>query len=556
VKQPLIGIIGGNGKMGQLFASFFQEQGIKVLISDLKTKLSNKELAVQADIVIVSVPIDKTEKIIKEIAPHLPKSSALTDFSSIKEMPIKAMLKAKCEVFGMHPMFGESNPIPGQTIIFCPTNRSGHYYKWLKNFFTTKGAKIEEMTASRHDKLMAQAQGQIHFAEIAFANALRRSKLPTKELLKFSSKASELKVMLAARLLNQSSNLYGNIQIQNKNNLKALKNLQKASTELLQIVKKKDLKAFIKYFNSTAKFYGKYTNEAHKESSELIDFIIEKRNRKKRSKPSPKPQKNSLALLGPANTYSDIAANTYDSTSPKYYCKDIPEVFELIVQGKVKEGIVPLENSIHGTIRESFDNLFSKNVHIAREISLEIHHNLIILAHAKKSDIKTIISHPQALAQCKKYLKKHFPKAEIQAFPSTAAAIEKLICSNKKEIAVIASKEAADLHNLKIHAKDIEDSKNNKTSFIIIRKGPFKSTTNQKASKTSIAFHFGKDSPGSLLKIFKLFGDAKINLSRIESRPTTASRGDYIFFLDFQGPLTILNKVKKQVAKLKILGSY
>jgi prephenate dehydrogenase len=129
-KTPIIGIIGGQGRMGHLFHEFFVERGIKVLISDLNTKLKNKELVEKSDITIVSVPIDKTKNVIKEILPYLKKSSAITDFTSVKEMPVKEMLNAKdgVEVFSMHPMFGNSNPIPGQTIILCETKKSGVWY--------------------------------------------------------------------------------------------------------------------------------------------------------------------------------------------------------------------------------------------------------------------------------------------------------------------------------------------------------------------------------------------------------------------------------------------
>ena len=116
--------------MGHLFSEFFKKHGIKVLLSDINTKLTNTQLAQKSDITIVSVPIDKTKQTIEQIRDHLPNTSALMDLTSVKEMPVKAMLKAKCEVMGMHPMFGNSNPIPGQTIILCPTKKSSHWSKW------------------------------------------------------------------------------------------------------------------------------------------------------------------------------------------------------------------------------------------------------------------------------------------------------------------------------------------------------------------------------------------------------------------------------------------
>jgi prephenate dehydratase len=560
MKKPVIGLIGGKGRMGQLFASFFKEREIKVLISDRQTKLSNKDLAKKADIVIVSVPIDKTEKVIKEVALHLREGSALTDITSVKEMPMKAMGEASCEVFGMHPMFGDSNPIPGQTIIFCPSKEKGAHYKWLKKFFSENGAEIEEMKAQEHDKMMALAQGFVHFADISFAEGFKEAKVDLQKFLKFTSKASELKIMLAARLINQDPGLYANIQIQNPNNLKVLKTYQKSISKLIKIIEKKDLKSFTKEFTKTRKFLGNYSKEAYAESNELIDKMIEKRNRKKHQRSKKSPEKNALALLGPKNTYSDLAADQIDETSSRYYAKDIEEIFELVAKGKVKSGFIPIENKLNGTIRETLDGLFAKNVHLNSKVNLEIHHNLITLPHAVKKDIKTIISHPQALSQCKKYLKKNFPKAEKHPYSSTAASIEKMIFSHNKEIGVIASKASAKAHNLKIFAKNIEDQKGNVTSFLLIKKGKFTPAANH--TVTSIAFHFDQDSPGSLFQVFKDFADNKINLTKIESRPTKKDLGDYIFYLDFEGSVSdpnvkkILQKIEQKVAKMKVLGAY
>ena len=178
--SPVIGIIGGKGRMGRLFADFFKERGLKVLVSDQKTKLSNKDLAAKADITIISVPIDTTKEVIKEVLPHLKKGSAIMDLTSLKEFPIKAMLKGKAEVLGLHPMFGNSNPIPNQTVIACRTKKSSLWSDWMIKFLKKNKVKIIEMTAKEHDKIMNSAQGLIHFADITFADALRRNKMPVK----------------------------------------------------------------------------------------------------------------------------------------------------------------------------------------------------------------------------------------------------------------------------------------------------------------------------------------------------------------------------------------
>jgi len=551
--------------MGQLFADFFKERDLKVLISDRGTKLKNSDLAKKADITIVSVPIDRTEKVISQVVKHIPKDSALMDFTSIKEKPVKAMLEGHCEVLGMHPMFGDTNPVPGQTIILTPIKRSGTWTKWIEKFFRTHKLKIIKMSPKEHDKAMNVAQAFIHFADIAFTDTLRRIKMPVNEILKYTGTASELKLQLAARLIAQDPNLYGNIQFENQNILKTIDLYIKSMQQLQKIIKKKDLKAFTKLFLNARKYLGTYCQNSYKQSSYLIDKHLENQKKEKAAKIQV-PTKNDIALLGPKNTFSDIAATTYlnnsKSTKTKYYCATIQEVFELVEKGRVKCGIIPIENKLHGTVRETLDNLFHKRVHIVDELNLPIHHCLITAEHAKKSDIKKIISHLQPINQCQKYLKKNYPKAEILTYSSTAAAAKKLAQTNDKSVAVIAPEKAAKAYELKVLDRNIEDAPN-ETTFILIRSGSYTPTKEQKnCTKTSIAFHFSADSPGTLHTVFKDFAEANINLTKIESRPTRAKFGQYIFYLDFEGTpqkakiKKTLQKVKNKVAHLKVLGSF
>jgi len=586
--HPVIGIIGGHGKMGVLFASFFAERNVKVLISDIGTKLKNKDIAGKSDIVIVSVPIDKTVSVIREILPYVKAGSAITDFTSVKENPVKEMMKSGngVEVFGMHPMFGNSNPIPGQTVIMSPTKRSGKWYKWMKNFLLENGAMVKEMNASDHDKTMAIAQDLIHFVEITCSDGLRLTGLKIEQILPCVSKASELKVMSSARILDQDAGLYGNMQIENPYNLKFLNRYKKSVDDLVKIIQKKDLGNFKKYFETTRKYLGKYADQAYKESSFLIDKLIENRRRQKSAahQKVAAPKRGDIALLGPKYTFSDFAADKYlichselvsgskipnqvRNDNGKFYARDLEEVFELVEKGKVAKGIVPIENKLDGTIRETLDLLFHKNVHINGIINLPIHHYLVVLPHANAKNITTIISHQQPLNQCKKYLAKHFPNTAREAYSSTVKALEKMIFSNNQALAVISSKEAAQAYDVKILAENIEDDPSNSTSFYVIEKGEYKPQNSEqknstKSQKTAIAFYFDKDSPGSLFKVFEDFANAKINLTKIESRPTRKEFGDYIFYLDFEGSLfadnvkETLNKVSKKVARLKILGTY
>lgn len=267
-----------------------------------------------------------------------------------------------------------------------------------------------------------------------------------------------------------------------------------------------------------------------------------------------------IGVLGPKFTYSDFACDRYSSKYEKVYFGSIWEVFDALKKGKVDKGIVPIENSIHGTVRETFDALFRSDLKILAQISLPIHHCIAVLKGTKKADIKKFVSHQQALSQSQKYIRKNYPKAEQVGFSSTAKAIEAMQRRQSGIAAVICSEEAAKKHKLRIIAKNIEDQKGNKTWFAILSR----ESANPKGKniRTSIAFHFKKDHPGTLFSVFKAFNDAKVNMTKIESRPTLPKWGDYIFFLDFEGDQSkpkiakLLKLIEKKVALLKNFGSY
>lgn len=572
--QPIIGIIGGKGKMGQLFADFFEENGLKVLISDLGTKLTNKEVAEKADIVIVAVTMGRAEAIIKEVEPWVRGNALLADITSIKEGPMKAMAKCQGETLGMHPMFGASNPIPGQLIIYCPI-QSGKLTKWLLDLFKKNNVILMKLTAAEHDEVMAYAQGIIHFSEIVFAHTLHKLGKPVRDILKFTGIASDIRVLMAGRVIFQDPQLYGNIQIMNPRNLPLMKQFIRSSEELLKIVKKKNLSKFSNYFDDAKNFWGKYTQEAYQESSWIIDQVLAARRAEKmEQKISAQKRKTvnknkAVAVLGPEGTYSGLAAAKFIAEGKEeltpIYLDSIDKVFEAVVKGRAKQGIVPVENKINGSVRETLDNLFQHQVKVIGEVVLPIHHCLVGLPHANKSDISKIISHEQALSQCHQYMRKNFPTIKESALASTAAGIHELLITQNKNLAVIAPQEAAEKNNLKIVASNIEDEKGNETHFFVIQKGEFAAADAKKdsaANHVAIAFHFGENMPGTLFSVFEIFAKAKIDLTKIESRPTSKKFGNYIFYLDFQGRFTAakvqkaLKEVAKKVKKLKILGVY
>jgi len=585
-----IGIIGGKGKMGQYFALFFKKHGYKVLVSDLETRLTNLELAQQCDVVIISVPIESTLKVIKDISPHVKKESLLMDFTSIKVKPINAMLKSQASVIGCHPMFAPTVPLRNQIMILSRV-RGTKWYNWLKNLLTDAGAHVKELTPEKHDELMTVIQSLTHFSDITLAYSLTKSGIPIRKFLEYQSPAYRLKLDMMGRILHQDPGLYGNMQIQNPKTIPILKTYLKSVKKLLKIVKKKDLKKFITYFNEGADYLGNFKNKAQQESDLLIEFLNQCRIQKNYKKDSgqSKMANAEIATLGPANSYSDLVAQKYMKNAGIYYAKNIREIFELVQSGKTKKGIVPIENKIEGSIRETMDLLFEKNLKIEQKIILPIHHCLAVLPRTKKSDINLILSHSQPLGQCEKYIKKHFPKADVIATSSTSEAMHHLQSKNLTNAAAIGSIESAQNLKLKIHAKNIGNEKENETHFYVIQKvlihesramskikPPLKVCFERSKAKsngklkiavytnkqTSIAFYFKKDTHGSLFTVLQEFNKSQINLTRIESRPAGKTMGKYIFYLDFGGDKsekkvkTVLEKIEKKVGKIKVFGSY
>jgi prephenate dehydrogenase len=278
-KPTTIGIIGGKGAMGKWFAKFFKKQGYKVLISDVKTKLTNKQLAEKSDVIIFSVPIIKTPQVIKSVVPHVRPGTLLTDLTSIKTPAVKAMMKApqNIEVIGMHPMFGPSTKIlKNQTIALCPA-RGKSWLPWLKNVLKNRGAKVKITTAQQHDKIMSIVQGLTHFSTIATAYAFKELKIDLKETLDFVSPVYKMRMNSVGRILAQDPKLYAEIEIFNPANAKTMQQYLKATGKLINIIKNKKEADFVKYFKEAADFLGNFKKQAMKESDYLIEKMAEKK---------------------------------------------------------------------------------------------------------------------------------------------------------------------------------------------------------------------------------------------------------------------------------------
>jgi prephenate dehydratase len=262
-----------------------------------------------------------------------------------------------------------------------------------------------------------------------------------------------------------------------------------------------------------------------------------------------------IGILGPAGTFSEKAARQWNNKSELRFYDDIFDTVEALLKDEVDLSIVPIENSLEGSITLTLDLLMEHQLTITGEIIVQIENYLLSKGEIK--DIKVIMSHPQPLAQCRKYIKNNFRGIEVRSSPSTSHAAR--LASESRNIAAIGSKELAQMYGLSILDENIQDVNENFTRFVVIGKNTPPASGND---KTSIIVYLEKNRPGALHEILGEFSDRKIDLTKIESRPTKKNLGDYLFYIDFKGHIKdepvkdALASVKSKVRMLKVLGSY
>lgn len=268
-------------------------------------------------------------------------------------------------------------------------------------------------------------------------------------------------------------------------------------------------------------------------------------------------QPTRVAYLGPEGSFSHQAAyNEFGGSSELLPLGSFEEIFEEVENDRASFGVVPIENSIEGSVGMVLDLLSKTHLGITAELFERINHFLLSKT-GNIQDINIVASHPQAIAQCKKWLNKNLGDKEIIETASTAEAAR--LASKKKNVSAIASEHAASIYKLNIIQNNIEESSLNTTRFFVIGKKTNKPTGDD---RTSIVFTL-KDKPGALQKsFFQPFADAKVNLTKIESRPSKERPWEYLFFVDFKGHCqdkiikSLLKKLDRSCIYLKVLGSY
>ena len=264
-----------------------------------------------------------------------------------------------------------------------------------------------------------------------------------------------------------------------------------------------------------------------------------------------------VAFQGEIGAYSEEAVFQYFGHSASAMpSESFDSVFKLVEQGEASFGVVPVENSLEGSISRVYDLLLNENLQVCGELDLRIIHCLIANRGATLNTIKKVYSHPQALGQSQMFLG-HFGYELISIY-DTAGAVKMIKEQKMMDSAAVASARAAEIYKMKILAREIEDNPNNYTRFFILAKNDSPPTG---MDKTSIVFSV-KHKPGALFDAIKEFADSKINLTKIESRPTRQKAWEYNFYLDFEGHRQdkivkdTLDRLEKHALFLKVLGSY
>ena len=268
-----------------------------------------------------------------------------------------------------------------------------------------------------------------------------------------------------------------------------------------------------------------------------------------------------IAISGERGAFAELAAREYFGGKADIVpVSEFADVFRSVKGGRCRFGVVPIENSLAGSIHQNYDLLLESNLYIAGEVQLRIRHYLIANEGTSLKQVKRIFTHPAVFPQCKKFLKK-FPHLVTVPVSNTAAAVKMLRTENLHDAAAIGSLQAALDFDMKVLAKNIEDTKWNTTRFLVVAKETVFPPHATKRVKSSIVFAT-KNIPGVLYKCLSVFALRDINLYKIESRPVHGRGFQYLFYLDFAGDArgemqkNAIGHLQEITTFYRFLGSY
>ena len=273
-----------------------------------------------------------------------------------------------------------------------------------------------------------------------------------------------------------------------------------------------------------------------------------------------------VAFLGPAGTFTEEALRASAPDTGEVEEVPYPSEYETVMavqNGAVEQAVVPIENSREGSVTATLDALAgeAEDVRIVAEVVRPVSHCLVARAGLGLGDVRVVVSHPQAIAQCAGFLRERLPDAEPRSAPSTAEAVRGIAADTSEQAAALGPRLAAELYGCDVLAERVEDRHDNHTRFVWLARAGTAPTA--PPAKTSIVFWgFNDTSPGALMRVLAELADREVNLTKIESRPRRVRLGHYMFFADLEGAADdervseALEALGGRVQTLKVLGSY
>ena len=605
-------LIYGVGNMGKLFRDLFYGRGYYVRGYDIDQMKKDTNSISGFDVIFVCTPMYALEEALEHIKREAKKDALLVDISSVKSVSVPLFEKSGFDFLSIHPMLGGDSELALSNVIVV--RESGRdEEKVILNELRRCGAVLSRLDVEEHDRKMAEIQGIAHFILVSMADYLRYDKEELKYaspiftvLYKLASRiinqnwemyyqiqknAEEMRREYLERALELHEKMKDRESFRRIfEELRKIYTDYESSTIILESYKatKKaesidELRGLIKSIDSLIlRLIERRMNAARQiarikmEKGEPIEVrdVEEEKLWEVVSKTNLNPVKlkevfegimslakeeeykvagvrYTIAVLGPQGSFSEeMALKLVGSRVPLRYCSTTDEIVKLVESGEVDYGLVPIENSVNGTVLPVLDALMNHDVEVFGEARLEVIHCLAARRKIELKEIKTIYSHPQAVAQCMGFINNYLPSVVIRYTTSTSDAARML----DDYSAAIMSENAARFYRLHVLRKGIQDLKGrNITRFYLIRKRTGKSEGNV----TSLFFGV-EDRPGALKDVLDVFHRKGFNLRKLESRPAGTGLGDYVFFVEVEAPLKEddLRDLKQVTTFYKVVGVF
>ena len=605
-------LVYGVGNMGKLFRDFFYSRGYYVRGYDIDQMKKDTNSISGFDVIFVCTPMYALEETLEHIKREAKRDALLVDISSVKKFSVPLFERSGFDFLSIHPMLGGDSEIALSNIIVV--RESGREEeKVILNELRRSGAVLSKLDVEEHDRKMAEIQGIAHFILVSMADFLRYNKEELKyaspiftvlyklasriinqnwemyyQIQKNAEKVREEYIERAMKLHEKMKERDSFRRVFEE--LRKIYTDYESSTIILESYKAtkkaesmEELRGLIKSIDSlilrlierridAARQIAKIKMEKG-EPIEVRDVEEEKlweivsktnmnplkvkdvfegiMNLTKEEEYRVAGVKYTIAVLGPQGSFSEeMALKLVGSRAPLRYCSTTDEIVKLVESGEVDYGLVPIENSVNGTVLPVLDALMNHDVEVFGEAKLEVIHCLAAKRKIELKDIKTIYSHPQAVAQCMGFINNYLPSVVIRYTTSTSDAAKML----DDYSAAIMSENAARFYRLHVLRRGIQDLKGrNITRFYLIRKR----TGRSEGSITSLFFGV-EDRPGALKDVLEVFYRKGFNLRKLESRPAGTGLGDYVFFVEVEAPLKEedLLDLKQVTAFYKVVGIF